>query len=144
MARGKSNKLAPFEKLMTIMVTGKPVTKEEIEATLGNEIHMYRLSTYMWHIKVNANGVIKVIKDGRKAVAYQIMNVKEVKEYMNRVGITKSGYAPGGSIKTPSVCKIAKLADLNAVPVVAVVSPVVEVKPEPVSEKLEVTEITNA
>jgi hypothetical protein len=72
------------------------------------------------------------------------MNVKEVKEYMNRVGITKSGYAPGGSIKTPSVCKIAKLADLKAVPVVAVDSPVVEVKPEPVSEKLEVTEITNA
>ena len=132
MARGKSNKLAPFEKLMTIMVTGKPITKEEIEATLGNEIHMYRLSTYMWHIKVNANGVIKVIKEGRKAVAYQIMNVKEVKEYMNRVGITKSGYAPGGSIKTPSVCKIAKLADLNAVPIVAVASPVVEVKPEPV------------
>jgi len=30
------------------------------------------------------------------------------------------------------------------VPVVAVDSPVVEVKPEPVSEKLEVTEITNA
>jgi hypothetical protein len=144
MARGKSNKLAPWQKLVTIMVTGKPVTVDEIEATLGNEIYMYKLSTYMWCIKTDAGGVIKVMKEGRKAVAYQIMNVKEVKEYMNRVGITKSGYAPGGSIKTPSVCKIAKLADLKAVPVVAVDSPVVEVKPEPVSEKLEVTEITNA
>ena len=99
MARGKSNKLAPFEKLMTIMVTGKPVTKEEIEATLGNEIHMYRLSTYMWHIKVNANGVIKVIKDGRKAVAYQIMNPDEIKKYMNTTGINKSGFKPGQATK---------------------------------------------
>jgi hypothetical protein len=74
MARGKSEKVAPFQKLLTVMVSGKPITIEEIDATLGKEIHMYRLSTYMWHIKVNANGVVKVIKEGRKAVAYQIMN----------------------------------------------------------------------
>jgi len=134
MARGKSNKLAPFEKLMTVMVTGKPVTKEEIEATLGNEIHMYRLSTYMWHIKVNANGVIKVIKEGRKAVAYQIMNPDEIKKYMNTTGINKSGFKPGQATK---ITRINKLADLNATPVVA------EVEAEVVaSDELEVTEIT--
>ena len=116
------------------MVTGKPITKEEIEATLGNEIHMYRLSTYMWHIKVNANGVIKVIKEGRKAVAYQIMNPDEIKKYMNTTGINKSGFKPGQATK---ITRINKLADLNAIPVVA------EVEAEVVaSDELEVTEIT--
>ena len=69
MARGKSTKLKPFQKLLTVMITGKPVTVAEIEATLGMEIYMYRLSTYMWHIKTKADGVVKAIKDGRKAVS---------------------------------------------------------------------------
>ena len=134
MARGKSDKLAPFQKLLTIMVTGKPVTIDEIDATLGKEIHMYRLSTYMWHIKTNANGVVKVIKDGRKAVAYQIMNPDEIKKYLSLTGVSKAGFTPG---KTTKVTKVAKLADLNATPVVA------EKEAEVVaSDELEVTEIT--
>jgi hypothetical protein len=134
MARGKSDKLAPFQKLLTIMVTGKPVTIDEIDATLGKEIHMYRLSTYMWHIKTNANGVVKVIKEGRKAVAYQIMNPDEIKKYLSLTGVSKAGFTPG---KTTKVTKVAKLADLNATPVVA------EKEAEVVaSDELEVTEIT--
>ena len=136
MARGKSEKVAPFQKLLTVMVSGKPITIEEIDATLGKEIHMYRLSTYMWHIKTNANGVVKVIKEGRKAVAYQIMNPDEIKKYLSLTGVSKSGFTPG---KTTKVTKVTKLADLNATPVVA---PKVEVKAEPVSEELTVTEIT--
>jgi hypothetical protein len=133
MARGKSDKLAPFQKLLTVMVTGKPVTIEEIDATLGKEIHMYRLSTYMWHIKTNANGVVKVIKEGRKAVAYQIMNPDEIKKYLSMTGVTKSGFTPG---KTTKVTKVTKLADLNATPVVA------KVEAEVASDELEVTEVT--
>lgn len=134
MARGKSDKLAPFQKLLTIMVSGKPVTIDEIDATLGKEIHMYRLSTYMWHIKTNANGIVKVIKEGRKAVAYQIMNPDEIKKYLSLTGVSKSGFTPG---KATKVTKVAKLADLNATPVVA------EKEPEVVaSDELEVTEVT--
>lgn len=136
MARGKSNKLAPFEKLLTVMVTGKPITKEEIEATLGNEIHMYRLSTYMWHIKTKANGVVKVIKEGRKAVSYQIINVDEIKKHLSFTGVTKSGFVPG---KATKVTKITKLKDLGAVPVI---TPVVEVTPKPVVAEFEITEVT--
>ena len=100
---------------------------------------LYRLSTYMWHIKTNANGVIKPIKEGRKCVAYQIVNVKEVKEYMDRVGITKSGYAPGAAEKAPSTAKaVKKLADLGAKKVAKVET----VKPTEVESDLEVTEIT--
>jgi hypothetical protein len=113
MARGKSTKLKPFQKLLTIMQSGKPVTIEEIEATLGNEIYMYRLSTYMWHIKTQANGIVKAIKDGRKVTAYQVVNAAEVKEYMKRAGVTSANFTPGQTTKKPS---IAKLADLAAKP----------------------------
>ena len=61
MARGKSDKLAPFQKLMLIMASGKAVTVDEIDATLGKEIHMYRLSTYIWLMKTNANAVVKAM-----------------------------------------------------------------------------------
>ena len=95
----KSVKLKPFEKLLTVMVSGKPVTIEEIESTLGDEIHMYRLSTYIWHIKTFANGVVKAIKDGRKVTAYQITNVSEVKQYMKSAGVTAANFVPGQSQK---------------------------------------------
>ena len=124
MARGKSTKLKPFQKLLTIMISGKPVTVEEVDTLLGNEIYMYRLSTYMWHIKTVANGVVKAIKTGRKVTAYQLVNVDQVKEYMTRVGVTGSGYTPGATVKKPS---ISKLADLGSKPVTAPVAEPVKV-----------------
>lgn len=146
MSRGKSTKLKPFQKLLTIMVSGNPVTVQEIDATLGKEIYLYRLSTYIWHIKTVANGIVKVIKDGRKVTGYQLVNVKEVKEYMNRAGITSSGFVPGSVEKKPS---IAKLSDLKAKPVkkkkektavTPAVKPVETV--EPVAEEMTILEVT--
>lgn len=138
MARGASSKLKPFQKLLTLMVSGNVVTVDEIDALLGKEIYMYRLSTYMWHIKTNANGIIRPTKDGRKVTGYQLINVDEIKEYMKRVGITTSGYQPGQIEKKPS---ISKLADLNAKPkakkVKTAPAPVAEV-----TEELEITEVT--
>jgi hypothetical protein len=135
----KNVKLKPFEKLLTVMVSGKPVTIDEIEATLGNEIHMYRLSTYIWHIKTFANGVVKAIKDGRKVTAYQITNVSEVKQYMKTAGVTAANFVPGQTqkitrggakaaakpvaktkvtkVKTPKTKPVTKLKDLNSTPV---------------------------
>jgi hypothetical protein len=141
----KAIKLAPFQKLLTVMISGKPVTLDEMDTLLGKEIYMYRISTYMWHIKTNANGVVKAIKDGRKVTGYQLMNVKEVKEYMNRAGITNSGFKAGAVEKKPS---ISKLADLKATPVAkktAVKQTEVETagkQTEVVSDELTVTEIT--
>ena len=110
MARGKSTKLKPFQKLLLIMQTGKPVTIEEIDKTLGKDIYMYRLSTYMWHIKTQANGIVKAVKDGRKVTAYQIVNVADVKEYMKRAGVTSASFTPGQVAKKPSISKLADLA----------------------------------
>lgn len=135
----KAVKLKPFEKLLTVMISGKPVSIDEIEATLGKEIHMYRLSTYIWHIKTFANGVVKAIKDGRKVTAYQITNVSEVKQYMKAAGVTAANFVPGQSqkitrggakaaakpvaktkvvkAKTPKVKPVKKIKDLNSKPV---------------------------
>ena len=146
MARGKSTKLKPFQKVRTVLPSGKPVTIDEIDATLGKEIYMYRLSTYMWHIKTQANGIVKAIKDGRKVTAYQIVNAAEVKEYMKRAGITSANFTPGQTTKKPSV---AKLADLQAKPV-KVAKPKAakpaKVKAEPVAADtdLEIVEVQEA
>ena len=130
----KSTKLQPFQKLLTVMISGKPVTIEEIDATLGKEIYMYRLSTYIWHVKTFANGVVKPIKDGRKVTAYQLINVDEVKEYMKRVGVDSVNFIPGSKVKKASVSKLAKLSDLGAQPIAPIVeeTAVVEVKVEEV------------
>lgn len=133
----KAIKLKPFQKLLTVMISGKPTTVEEIGALLDKEIQMYRLSTYIWHIKTNADGVVKAIKDGRKVTAYQIVNVPDVKKYMDRVGITKSGFVAGTPAVAPKAAKVTKLKDLAATPVT---TPVVETAP--VAETLVVTEVT--
>jgi hypothetical protein len=106
------------------MISGKEVSKEQIDTLLGKEIQMYRISTYMWHIKTNANGVIKVVKDGRKVSGYQLVNVAEVKDYMKRVGVLDAGFVP-----------VSTLADLKA--------PEVANKAKaPVAEEMSVTEVT--
>jgi|GEM_PF-3544080 hypothetical protein len=115
----KTMKLKPFQKLLTLMISGKPVTVDEIDTLLGKEIYMYRLSTYIWHIKTVANGVVRAIKTGRKVTAYQLVNVDQVKDYMTRVGVTGSGFTPGAIVKKQS---ISKLADLNSKPVSQVVA----------------------
>ena len=121
----KKMKLKPFQKLLTVMISGKEVSKDEIETLLGKEIQMYRISTYMWHIKTNANGIIKVVKDGRKVSGYQLVNVAEVKDYMKRVGVLDAGFTP-----------VAKLADLKASEVKT------KSKAPVVAEEMSVTEVT--
>lgn len=108
----KARKLHPFQKVLTIMIDGQPTMLDKIDALLGKEIFMYRISTYMWHIKVHANGVIKPIKDGRKVIGYQLCNVADVTEYMKRNGVPTTFVQ-----KAPAVAPVAALSDLNAEPV---------------------------
>jgi hypothetical protein len=143
MARNKSGKLYPFEKLLTLLISGEAYTVQQIEEKLGDDIYIYRLSTYMWHIKTNANGVIRTVKDGRKVVSYQLVNVKEVKKYMDRVGASKSNFQPGQEQKKPSKAKVktkvVKLVDLDAKPIEV---PEVPEVVESASEVMEIMEIS--
>jgi len=126
MAKTKTVKLKPFEKVLTVMISGKPVMKEELDALLGHEIYMYRISTYMWHIKTIANGVVKVVKDGRKVAGYQLVNVDEVKEYMKRAGVMTY---------TPTAKPVGKLADLKA-------AELTDAQVEDIVTKAEMSELT--
>ena len=119
MARTKSGALPPFVKLLTLLQEGDVVTKDEIESKLGNDIYTYRLSTYIWHIKTNTNGVVKVIKDGRNVTGYQITNPQVIKDYLKSVGA--ESFVPGQNTLKPSVSKFASkpvksLAALKAKP----------------------------
>jgi DUF1009 family protein len=119
----KTVRLNHTQKLVTVMILGKIVTRDEIEALLGDQIQMYKLSTYMWAIKTKMNGIIKVVKDGRKVAGYQLINpndliaVSKVKEYLKQTGA------------------VTKLKDLGATEVKREVS-------EPVVEEMTVTEVT--
>jgi hypothetical protein len=98
-AKVKAAKLKPFEKVLNVLISGKVTSKEELDALLGKEIMMYRISTYMWHIKTIANGIIRVAKDGRKVTGYQLVNVAESKKYLEDNGLLLS--------------KVEKLADIS-------------------------------
>lgn len=80
MPRGLSKKAKPWEKVLLSLIDGKVKSKEEIEKYTEYK-HMYRISHLMLNIKYNS-GVIKVEKSGRKVIGYQLLNVKEMKEYL--------------------------------------------------------------
>ena len=132
-AKVKPVKMAPFEKILNLMVTGEPLSKEEIGASLGDEIQLYRISTYMWHIKMNANGIVRVVKDGRKVVAYQLVNPSDIEKYLKNKGI----YFAGDSEP------VQKLEDLKAEPQVEESKPTVSETVSKNEDILEVTEIVD-
>ena len=106
----KNIKLKPYQKLLVLFeqkaklrkappFSNVEVTVEEIEASLANEIHMYRLSTYIWHIKTMVGGVVSSIRGDtpetkRKVVAYRIHNWdgnNGVREALIRQGVMVRG-----------------------------------------------------
>lgn len=73
---GKQNR---HEKITVTLLSGNPVTPDEIKSCFkgtDQESVLYRLPTNIYNIKRDG-GVIKVHKDGRKVSAYQLMNPKE-------------------------------------------------------------------
>ena len=73
---GKQNR---HEKITVTLLSGNPVTPDEIKACFtgtDQESVLYRLSTNIYNIRLDG-GVIKVHKDGRKVKAYQLMNAQE-------------------------------------------------------------------
>jgi hypothetical protein len=74
--KGKQNR---HEKITQVMLSGKPVTPEEIAMTFkgtDQEAVLYRLSTNIYNIRLDG-GIVKVIKNGRKVQAYQLVNHEE-------------------------------------------------------------------
>lgn len=88
--KGKQNR---HEKITQVLLSGKPVTVDEIMATFkgtDQEAVLYRLSTNIYNIRLDG-GIVKVIKNGRKVQAYQLVNHTEFNSEGRYVGqVTKS------------------------------------------------------
>jgi hypothetical protein len=90
--KGKPNR---HEKITQVMLSGKPVTPSEIgEVFRGTdqEAVLYRLSTNIYNIRKDG-GIVKVIKDGRKVQAYQLVNYTEFDtkgRYVGKPAATKT------------------------------------------------------
>ena len=116
--------LRPFQKILKLMLSGEPIKKADMPKIFGEDFLMYKMSTYILDIKIYSGSPVRVIKDGRNVVAYQLVDIEKGKKYLEKIGKL--------DIDVP---EITKLADLNA-------QPEVEVVDAPVEEKLVVREVT--
>ena len=85
--KGKQNR---HEKITQVLISGKPVTPEEISSVFkgtDQEAVLYRLSTNIYNIRLDG-GIVKVIKNGRKVQAYQLVNYTEFNSEGRYVGKT--------------------------------------------------------
>ena len=74
--KGKQNR---HEKITQVLLSGKPVSPDEIKAVFAGtdqEAVLYRLSTNIYNIRKDG-GIVKVIKEGRKVTGYQLVNYTE-------------------------------------------------------------------
>lgn len=74
-----NTKINRHEKIAQVLLSGKPVSPTDIEACFkgtDQEKVLYRLSTNIYNIRKDG-GIVRVHKDGRKVVAYQLVNFEE-------------------------------------------------------------------
>ena len=130
----KQAKTLQWEKVLKVMLNGEPVTKESLEAMPEmKDVPLYRLSTFIWRIKV-IGGVVKVVKDGRKVGGYVLTNAAEMQKYIDRRDKDIAAASSKKVAKAPK--KVKKLKDLQADPVVE------EVKEETVIvDEMQITEV---
>lgn len=99
--KGKVNR---HEKITQVLLSGKPVTPDEIKSVFAGtdqEAVLYRLSTNIYNIRKDG-GIVKVIKDGRKVQAYQLVNYTEFDANGRYKGATKTAPAATKATKTVS------------------------------------------
>lgn len=73
---GKQNR---HEKIAQVMLSGKPVSPQDINECFkgtDQESVLYRLSTNIYNIRKDG-GIVRVYKAGRKVTGYQLVNFDE-------------------------------------------------------------------
>ena len=105
--KGKQNR---HEKITQVLLSGKPVSPDEIKAVFAGtdqEKVLYRLSTNIYNIRRDG-GIVKVIKAGRKVTGYQLVNYTEIDAQGRYKGPIKSApFNKGVAETTKTVEKIA-------------------------------------
>ena len=85
--KGKVNR---HEKITQVLLSGEMVTVDEINSVFkgtDQEAVLYRLPTNIYNIRKDG-GIVKVIKNGRKVTAYQLVNYTEFDKNGRYVGST--------------------------------------------------------
>ena len=91
--KGKVNR---HEKITQVLLSGKPVSPQEIATVFAGtdqESVLYRLSTNIYNIRKDG-GIVKVIKQGRKVVGYQLVNFDQFDANGRYKGVSKAATAP--------------------------------------------------
>jgi hypothetical protein len=99
--KGKVNR---HEKITQVMLSGKPVTPAEIQSVFAGtdqEKVLYRLSTNIYNIRKDG-GVVKVIKNGRKVEAYQLVNYDQFDASGRFKGAVKTAPKPAPVVSKQS------------------------------------------
>lgn len=95
---GKQNR---HEKIAVVLLSGKPVTPDEIKSVFSGtdqEKVLYRLSTNIYNIRKDG-GIVKVHKEGRKVKAYQLVNHTEFDANGRYVGPQKVTTQPAVQVE---------------------------------------------
>lgn len=85
-----------------------PTTMADLEKVFaGTDVEpvLYRISTLIWLIRRDG-GIVKVVKDGRKVVSYELVNVSEFNDkgfYVGKPAKAKSKQAPAPVVAKPEV-----------------------------------------
>jgi hypothetical protein len=90
---GKQNR---HEKITVLLLSGKPVSPDEIKAVFegtDQEAVLYRLSTNIYNIRLDG-GIIKVHKNGRKVSGYQLVNYTEFNDQGRYIGVQQPAATP--------------------------------------------------
>lgn len=91
-----TGKINRHEKIAVTLLSGKPVTPDEIKSVFAGtdqESVLYRLSTNIYNIRKDG-GIVKVHKEGRKVSAYQLVNYTEFNEHGRYIGKQAPVVAP--------------------------------------------------
>ena len=103
--KGKVNR---HEKITQVLLSGKPVSPDEIATVFqgtDQEAVLYRLSTNIYNIRKDG-GIVKVIKDGKKVKAYQLVNFTEFD--------TNGRYIGKQSTPTPVATPVSPVASITS------------------------------
>lgn len=105
----KNIRLSAWEKIFIDISSGDPVSKDYFNAKLGKL--SYKISSYILEIKIQSDAVIRPTRDGKKVIAYQLMNPDAAINYFANRGVTLE--------------QIQSLSDLNAesIPAEVIVEP---------------------
>ena len=96
-----NTKVNRHERIAQILLSGKPVSPQEIVSCLAGTDQAdvaYRLSTNIYNIRKDG-GVVKVYKTGRNVTGYQLLNIDEFNANGRYVGKQTTPATPTKTIK---------------------------------------------